>query len=86
MKTQNVKPKMDNENYLINLMVSILILCLLDPITFLSFQFCQGGGLVIIPNKNEPNLVRGHTFEYIFKDSYLVLASNNQSLFKYGNM
>jgi len=63
MKTQNIKPKMDNENYLINLMVSILILCLLDPTKFFFPQFCQVGGLVIIPNKNEPNLVRGHTFE-----------------------
>jgi hypothetical protein len=65
VKTQNVKPNMDNENYLINRMVSILILCLLEQLSFFG-SILSRGGLVIIPNKNEPNLVRGHTFEYIF--------------------
>lgn len=63
MKTQNVKPKMDNENYLIKSYGQHINIMFIGSNKVFFSQFCQGGGLVIIPNKNEPNLVRGHTFE-----------------------
>jgi hypothetical protein len=52
------------------------------------FEFCQVGGLAIIHKRKEPNLARGQSDNKVkfLRECCLVLATNRNSLSKYGNI